>query len=68
MSEMIKSIDWLKTTQFFFLGLNFLVFSWIIFLITHTKEIPFSSLCLNYAFVSPIVITLFLLNKKILQN
>lgn len=68
MSEMIKSIDWLKTTQIFFLGLNFLVFAWIVFLITHTKEIPFASLVLNYAFVSPIVVTLFILNKKILQN
>ncbi len=68
MSEMIKSIDWLKTTQIFFLGLNFLVFAWIVFLITHTKEIPFSSLCLNYAIVLPIVIALFRLNKKVIQH
>ncbi len=68
MTALVRSIDWLKTSQFLYLGLNVGVFIWIIFLITHTKQISYSSLFINYSLISPIVITLFLLNKRILKD
>lgn len=71
MTEMIrsiKSIDWVKTSQFLYLGLNVGVFFWIVFLITHTKDISYSSLIINYSLLSPIVVTLFLLNKRLLKD
>lgn len=68
MSKTDRPIDWMKTSQFIYLGINISAFIWILFLITHTKEISYTSLILNYALVSPVVMTLFIINRRILKT